>query len=73
MLIVGTSAAVYPAANLPYIANKNGATVVQVNPMITIFNAIAAHNLHGKAGEILPKLYAAAFSANNEGKTKCHY
>jgi NAD-dependent deacetylase len=73
MLIVGTSAAVYPAANLPYIANKNGATVVQVNPMITTFNAIAAHNLHGKAGEILPQLYAAAFSANNEGKTKCHY
>jgi NAD-dependent deacetylase len=62
MLIVGTSAAVYPAASLPHIANKNGATVVQVNPMVTSFNAIATYNFHGKAGEILPQLYAAAFS-----------
>lgn len=62
MLIVGTSASVYPAASLPYIANKNGATVVQVNPMITGFNSVAAYNFHGKAGVILPKLYDAAFS-----------
>lgn len=62
ILIVGTSAAVYPAASLPYIAHRNGATVVQVNPMITSFNGIAAYNLHGKAGNILPKLYDATFS-----------
>ena len=61
MLVVGTSAAVYPAANLPHIAHKKGAIVVQVNPMITSFNAIAAYNFHGKAGEILPKLYDETF------------
>jgi NAD-dependent deacetylase len=61
ILIVGTSAAVYPAASLPYIAHRNGATIVQVNPMITSFNSIAAYNLHGKAGDILPKLYDATF------------
>jgi NAD-dependent deacetylase len=61
MLIVGTSGLVYPAANLPHIAHKNGATLVQVNPTITSLNGVATYNLHGKAGDILPKLYDATF------------
>jgi len=72
MIVVGTSGLVYPAADLPYIAEKNGVTIVQVNPTITSLNGVASYNLHGKAGEILSKLYAAAFSADNEGETKCH-
>ena len=32
MLVVGTSATVYPAASMPEIAKENGATIVEVNP-----------------------------------------
>ncbi len=61
MLVVGTSGAVWPVADLPYRADKAGASIVQINPGITSLNAIAAFNLCGKAGEVLPQLYAAAF------------
>lgn len=61
MIVVGTSGIVYPAADLPYIAEKSGATIVQVNPTITSLNSVAAYNLHGKAGEILSKLYDETF------------
>ena len=64
MLIVGTSGLVWPAADLPYKADSAGACVVQINPTITNFNGIATFNLCGKAGDILPKLYASAFSAS---------
>ncbi len=60
-LVVGTSGLVWPAANLPYKAIQNNIPVVQINPDITTFNDKATYNLIGKAGEILPKLYAAAF------------
>ena len=62
LFIVGTSGLVWPAANLPYMADKVGVPIVQINPTTTSFNAIAHFNLCGKAGEILPKLYAATFS-----------
>ena len=60
LLSVGTSALVYPAAELPQIAVRNGATVIQVNPAPTALDDIADWNLHGAAGEVLPALVAAA-------------
>ncbi|MGY6275729.1 SIR2 family NAD-dependent protein deacylase [Methylomonas sp. MgM2] len=62
MFIVGTSGLVWPAANLPYMADKTNIPIVQINPTTTSFNSIARSNLCGKAGEILPKLYAETFS-----------
>jgi len=32
MLVVGTSAVVQPAASLPYLAKRNGALVIEINP-----------------------------------------
>lgn len=61
MLVAGTSGVVWPVANLPYLADQEGISIVQINPVITSLNAVAAYNLHGKAGEILPQMYAAAF------------
>lgn len=54
-LVVGTSGQVQPAASFGLIAQKNGATVVVINPdeSARIENAIF---LQGPAGEILPKL-----------------
>lgn len=53
---IGTSAIVYPAASLPYIAKEHGAFVIEINPEPTPVTSIADEFLQGKSGEILPKL-----------------
>lgn len=53
---IGTSAIVYPAASLPYIAKKNGAFIVEINPEITPLTNIADEFIAGKSGEVLPAL-----------------
>lgn len=62
LMIIGTSGLVWPAANLPYLANQAGIPIVQINPEKSSFNSIASYNLCGKAGELLPQLYTAAFT-----------
>ncbi len=56
MLVVGTSGLVYPASQLPLIARRAGATVIDVNPEPGPISAIADIFLQGKSGEILPAL-----------------
>jgi NAD-dependent deacetylase len=58
LLVVGTSAVVYPAASLVPIAARAGATVVEINPGETPLSAAVAHSLRGPAGEILPRVIA---------------
>ena len=60
VLSVGTSATVYPAAELPVIAKRAGAFIVQINLAPTPLDRIA-HNLRGPAGEVLPKLFEAVW------------
>jgi NAD-dependent deacetylase len=62
LLTVGTSAMVYPAAEIPQVADRFGAAVIQVNPQPTPLDPIAKVNLPGTAAEILPALVDAAFS-----------
>ena len=59
MLVVGTSGLVYPAAQLPFIAKRAGATVIDVNPEPGPISSIADLFLQGKSGEILPALVRA--------------
>ncbi|MEC4747528.1 NAD-dependent deacylase [Methylomicrobium sp. Wu6] len=59
LLSIGTSALVWPAAQLPIDAARHGAVVVQINPDQTPLNAVARYNIQGKAGEILPGLVDA--------------
>lgn len=59
LLVVGTSAEVYPAAALPSLAQRSGAIVVEVNPDATPLSASADYVLRGAAGVILPELLAA--------------
>ncbi len=61
LLVVGTSAEVYPAAMLPAHAQHGGAVVVEINPNATPLTASADFALTGKSGEILPALVAAAW------------
>jgi len=53
---IGTSAEVYPAAQLPQIAKLHGAYVVEINVERSALAHIAHEVLLGKAGEILPEL-----------------
>jgi NAD-dependent protein deacetylase/lipoamidase len=53
---VGTSALVHPAAAMPFAAKRNGAYLVEINLEPTPLTEFADFALHGKAGEILPKI-----------------
>ena len=56
LLVVGTSAVVYPAASLVPLARSAGAKVVEINPGETPISASVDHSLRGAAGEVLPTL-----------------
>jgi NAD-dependent deacetylase len=53
-IVVGTSAAVYPANQIPMIAKREGAVVIEVNPEETELTAFVDISIRGKAAEILP-------------------
>ena len=57
MLVVGTSAVVQPAASIPMIAKQAGATIIEVNLEPTPLTTMLDHSFHGKAGDVLPKLW----------------
>ena len=61
VISVGTSNLVYPAAEIPELAARRGATLILVNPAATAMDPIARYTLQGPAGVILPALVAAAF------------
>jgi NAD-dependent deacetylase len=61
LLTVGTSGVVYPAAEIPRVAARSGARVIQVNPEPTPLDRVSAVNLRGTAAQVLPALVAAAW------------
>lgn len=56
LLVVGTSASVYPAAGLIQIAKHAGAAIIIVNTQPSDASHMADYELIGKSGEILPRL-----------------
>lgn len=56
MMMVGTSAMVYPAAGLAEVACEAGAKLAIVNPEPTPLDRMADWVLRGQAGEVLPQL-----------------
>ncbi len=56
LLVVGTSAVVYPAAGLVPLAKSCGARVIECNMEETPFSAELDCSLRGQAGELLPQL-----------------
>ncbi|MCA9622640.1 MAG: NAD-dependent deacylase [Myxococcales bacterium] len=56
LVSIGTSAVVYPAAELPLVAKRAGATLVEINPEPTPLSDIYDHCLRGSATEMLAKL-----------------
>lgn len=64
LLVVGTSAQVYPAAALPGLAKARGAAVIECNIAPTEFTGeITDVFLAGPAGRVLPALAAAVLGA----------
>ena len=54
MIVVGTSAAVYPAASMPEIAKNAGAKVVEINPSDTpLTGMVSDYIIKGPSGEVL--------------------
>ncbi|HWZ71167.1 MAG TPA: NAD-dependent deacylase [Casimicrobiaceae bacterium] len=67
MLVVGTSAEVYPAAALPSIAKASGALVIEINLNVTALSAAADYALRGPAGRVLPALVQEAWRVTPPG------
>jgi NAD-dependent deacetylase len=56
LLVIGTSAVVYPAAGLIGLARSSGSRIIIVNTEPSDASRLADVELLGKAGEIVPKL-----------------
>jgi NAD-dependent deacetylase len=55
-LAVGSSLVVYPAAALPELAKRNGASLIIINRMSTVLDGIADLVINDGIGKILPQL-----------------
>ncbi len=59
MLVVGTSATVQPAAYMPVIAKRNGATIIEINTEPSpLTREISDYLLRGGAGEVMNAIVA---------------
>jgi len=58
MIVAGTSATVFPAADFPLEVLRSGGTVIEVNPLPSELSALATLVLQGPSGEVLPRLLA---------------
>jgi NAD-dependent deacetylase len=59
MLVIGTSAVVYPAADFPLQVLRAGGAIIEVNVEETPFSRYAAVVLRGPSGELLPRVVEA--------------
>lgn len=67
LLMVGTSAEVFPAAALPIYASRSGATLVEINTAETALSDLADYVLRGPAGVALPALLASLAAPGGSG------
>jgi NAD-dependent deacetylase len=56
LLVIGTSAVVYPAAGLIPYASQAGAKIIEINPDESAATSLVDCFLRGRAGEVLPQL-----------------
>jgi NAD-dependent deacetylase len=56
ILIVGSSLAVYPAADIPVVALRSGARSIIVNAEPTPLDPLANVVIHGRSGDVLPEI-----------------
>ena len=57
VLVIGTSAVVYPAASIPVTAKENGAKIIEINMEPTpMTDQISDYMIQGSAGQIIPAI-----------------
>jgi NAD-dependent deacetylase len=56
MIVAGTSATVYPAAQFPLDVYQRGGDLIEVNPYPSELTAVSRYTLQGPGGEVLPAL-----------------
>ncbi|MDI7260703.1 MAG: NAD-dependent deacylase [Thermodesulfobacteriota bacterium] len=57
VLVIGTSAIVYPAASIPIMAKERGATIIEINTEPTpLTGQISDYLISGSAGKIIPAI-----------------
>lgn len=56
---VGTSGVVWPAAGFPQAARDAGARCIEINPEASEMSSLYHDSIRGKAGEVLPELFAS--------------
>ena len=56
MLVIGTSATVYPAAGFPLEVAERGGEVIEVNPLPSDLSPVASLSLRGPAGSVTSRL-----------------
>jgi NAD-dependent deacetylase len=66
MLLVGTSATVYPAAYFPVQIQERGGELIEINPHPTELTELCATSLRGAAGDVLPRLQDAVADSREE-------
>ena len=63
MIVVGTSGSVYPAANFVHWARQAGARTVYIGPEHPLNASAFTHVVEGKAGQVMPGLFAVEAAA----------
>jgi NAD-dependent deacetylase len=58
MIVAGTSATVFPAAQFPISIHQRGGDLIEVNPYETEITSLSRLALRGAAGDLLPELVA---------------
>ncbi len=56
ILVIGTSAVVYPIAAIPFEVKNKGGKVIEVNPDETPVTSISEVSIRGPAGEVMPEI-----------------
>lgn len=64
-IVVGTSAVVYPANQIPRNAKRDGARLLEINPEETELTTFVDISIRGNASEILPIILAEEASLND--------
>lgn len=70
MLVVGTSGSVYPAASFVHWARQNKARTIYIGPEPPLNSSAFSQIVEGKAGQVMPGLFAAEPSEKRKGNRK---
>ena len=66
MLVIGASGLVYPAAEIPVLAARNGAALIEINPEQSPLTQLASLRISGNVADVLPELAQQAMGLSTE-------